>query len=246
MTLSSSRSHKVVAPKRWRWVVLVAILSALGLVVYVDSLKVVNAETIAAVNSVALLAGDADSRTTPILLFECTGFLIDDHTVVSAAHCVEERMSVTVAHGSLDLCDNSDWQRTTMRVDRRIPEVDLVFLTSTNPLAPGASATIAEAAGGKLVVAGWQQNERTGPVQCQQTRTTLSDCFSDESLVCSFDHDEHVCGGLSGAAALTEDGAVVGVVSASEGCQGGDAYVAPIRNRALGNASEELQYSARR
>ena len=61
----------MVAPKRWRWVVLVAILSALGLVVYVDSLKVVNAETIAAVNSVALLAGDADSRTTPILLFEC-------------------------------------------------------------------------------------------------------------------------------------------------------------------------------
>lgn len=85
-------------------------------------------------NSVALLTGDVESGVVPILVYECSGLLLDSHTVVSAAHCLDGRTHITAASGSLDLCEGEDWHRFELQVSEVFPSIDLVVLEAAEEI----------------------------------------------------------------------------------------------------------------
>ncbi len=180
--------------------------------------------------TVALVEGSTSDKGAPILAFECSGFLLDGRTVLTAAHCIDENeRTVTIASGSGDLCERASWNRHEFRVIERDSEKDLAVLQSVRQIASDDRIAAAPLLPEDLHVVGWQQLSRIEPIRCEPSSTELTSCSSGNSfIICEFNDDQHVCGGLSGAGVLTATGELVGVLSASRGCAGGDAIIAPL------------------
>jgi len=181
-------------------------------------------ETVSVDVVVIATSSNRPSAEPPILRFKCSGVAINANTVSTAAHCVNDPAGFVIAAGGNDICEGTWAYYPVRQVVELDLETDLAIIeTTTLKLSPtdvrlpfGASAAV-----------GWQQQTRTGPIQCGLQIAPLSgmpctenasggsQCFRSNGSV-------GVCQGMSGAP-IFQDGQLTAIVSASDSC--GEALV---------------------
>lgn len=183
-----------------------------------------------------MLVSAGDAELAPITRFICSGFLFEAR-FFTAAHCLDrpDGDRYAVMQGGVDVCSSEPWEISDVEFERVWPSIDVAMMrlaADSGSEPPNlVLGTDNWELGDELVVAGWQQGSRAGLVGCEVEYARLHDCSVDSDFVaCEIGEGSVVCSGMSGAPVFRA-GRLVGVLSASAGCDHGTAWFGPITER---------------
>lgn len=181
-----------------------------------------SAHPVALLHSPVTPDGVTGDHAAPMLTFVCSGSALDNGLVVTAAHCLEGG-PLHAAHGSTDICRTSGWRSTALVTVSTDHHADVAVLRATVPIPVDDSLRSSNL---PAMAMGWQQLDRSAPLQCELQTAPLGGCDAGAELVeCVVMGDGRICSGMSGAPVVDGDGAVVGVVSSSLWCRGGPTWI---------------------